>query len=118
MPPQKPAPAKKRNDAKWPRSPGFTESWKRFKANNPQISDAMTAFDRCKRAVPPNPLPGHMEDHKLTGPLRGFMDCHLDPDVILIYKTLPGGIIKLCRVCAHADLKGPKAKNLKKLIDL
>ncbi len=104
----------KRNDAKWPRAPGFKPSWQKFKAKNPQISDGMTTFDRCKRAVPPKPLPPKMKDHKLGGPLRGYMECHLDSDVLLIYKPMPKGAIKLLRVCEHADLAGPKAKALAK----
>jgi addiction module RelE/StbE family toxin len=110
--------AKKRNDLKWPRAPGFKASWDGFKARNPQISDAMTTFDRCKRAVPPEQLPGKMADHKLDGHLNGYMDCHLDDDVVLIYKPLPNGVIKLLRVCDHSDLKGKKAKVLAKLIKL
>jgi mRNA interferase YafQ len=112
-PPGKPDPPK-RNNADWLQAPGFRASWKKFKVQYPHISDAMTTFDRCKRAVPPEPLPGKMEDHKLDGPLKGYMDCHLDDDVILLYKTLPNGAIKLLRICTHADLKGPKAKVLKK----
>src|SRR5580658_1204166 len=107
---------KKRNDLPWSQAPGFKASWQRFKVKNPGISDAMTAFDRAKRAVPPEPLPAKMKDHKLDGPLKGFMDCHLDDDVILIYKLQPDRTIKLLRVCEHADLAGPKAKDLKKRI--
>ena|SRR5579863_7004316 len=110
--------AKRRNDAKWPQAPGFKASWKQYKAHNPQISDAMTAFDRCKRAVPPEQLPGKMEDHKLDGPLKGYMDCHLDHDVCLIYKPMPNGAIKLLRICDHSHLKGPKAKVLARLLKL
>jgi addiction module RelE/StbE family toxin len=73
----------------------------------------MTEFDRCKRSIPPQPLPARMKDHKLDGPLKGFMECHLADDVLLIYKPVPGGAIKLLRICTHADLKGPKAKILK-----
>jgi addiction module RelE/StbE family toxin len=109
---------KKRNAAKWPRAPGFKLSWQKFKAKNPEISEAMTIFDRCKRAVPPEPLPGKMADHKLGGPLKGYMDCHLDHDVVLIYKPQPKGAIKLIRICDHSHLKGPKAKALAKLLDL
>jgi addiction module RelE/StbE family toxin len=109
---------KQRNAEKWPRAPGFKPSWQKFKTRNPQISEAMTVFDRCKRAVPPEPLPGKMEDHKLDGPLKGFMDCHLDFDVVLIYKPLPNGAIKLLRVCDHSYLKGPKAKVLARLLRL
>jgi addiction module RelE/StbE family toxin len=76
----------------------------------------MRVFNRHKRATPPEPLPAKMSDHKLDGPLRGFMECHLDDDILLIYKTMPKGAIKLFRVCTHADLKGPKAKALTKLL--
>jgi mRNA interferase YafQ len=101
-----------RNNEEWLLAQGFTESWKRFKTD--AISDAMTTFDRCKRAVPPEPLPGKMKDHKLDGPFRGFMECHLDSDVLLLYKPMPNGAIKLFRVCEHADLIGPKAKAMAK----
>ena len=72
----------------------------------------MTQFDRCKRAEPPLRLPGKMQDHKLDGPLRGYYDCHLDDDVILIYKPIGKGAYKLIVVCDHSHLKGPKAKVL------
>jgi mRNA-degrading endonuclease YafQ of YafQ-DinJ toxin-antitoxin module len=52
-----------------------------------------------------------MVDHKLGGPLKGYMDCHLDADVVLIYKPLPHGAI-------NSQLKGQKAKVLAKLLKL
>ena len=104
--------APKRNDVDWVQAAGFKDSWQKVKTD--AISEAMTAFDRCKRAIPPEPLPAKMNDHKLDGPLKGFMECHLADDALLIYKPIAGGAIKLLRVCTHADLKGPKAKVLAK----
>jgi mRNA interferase YafQ len=104
-----------RNEEEWPLGQGFKDSWKRFKSD--VVSEAMTTFDRCKRAIPPEPLPGRMRDHKLDGPFRGFMECHLDGDVLLIYKPMANGAIKLLRVCQHADIKGPKAKALAKQLN-
>jgi mRNA-degrading endonuclease YafQ of YafQ-DinJ toxin-antitoxin module len=101
-------------EVKWELAPGFRETWKIFKAKYPDISQAMTEFNRCKRTNPPERLPGTMMDHKLDGPLKGFMDCHLAPDVILIYKNTGRGAIKLFTLCQHTDLKGPKAKTLAK----
>jgi mRNA-degrading endonuclease YafQ of YafQ-DinJ toxin-antitoxin module len=101
-----------RNQAKWELAPGFKASWKRYLALSPGIKDAMTEFDQCKRSVPPLRLPGKMKEHKLDGPLKGFYDCHLADDVILIYKPIAGGAYKLIELCDHADLKGPKAKAL------
>jgi mRNA interferase YafQ len=100
----------KRNEEEWPLAAGFKASWQKFKTD--EISDAMTTFDRYKRAVPPKQLPAKMRDHKLGGPLKAYNECHLAPDVLLIYKPMRNGAIKLFRVCEHADLRGPKAKIL------
>ena len=75
----------RRNEEQWLLAPKFKESWKRFNTN--VISDAMTTFDRCKRAVPPEPLPAKMNDHKLDGPFRGYMECHLGNDVLANLQT-------------------------------
>ncbi|WOJ88281.1 type II toxin-antitoxin system mRNA interferase toxin, RelE/StbE family [Methylocapsa polymorpha] len=100
------------NEIKWELAPGFKDSWKKYLKTNSGIKEAMREFDRCKRAVPPIQLPGKMKDHKLDGPLKGYYDCHLDDDVILIYKPIGNGGYKLFRLCEHADLKGPKARIL------
>jgi mRNA-degrading endonuclease YafQ of YafQ-DinJ toxin-antitoxin module len=102
----------KKGEAEWELAPGFKDSWKKHLTKNHEIKAAMTEFDRCKRAVPPTQLPGKMADHKLDGPLKGFMDCHLAQDVILIYKPIAKGAIKLFLLCDHDDLKGVKAKAL------
>lgn len=104
-------PAKR--EVKWELGSGFRDSWKKYLKVHPEIKAAMTEFDTCKRAVPPRQLPGKMHDHKLNGLLKGFMDCHLADDVILIYKPLANGGIKLFSLCDHSDMKGPKAKALR-----
>ena len=107
-------PAKR--EVEWELAEGFKDSWKEYLELYPEIKPAMTEFDRCKRANPSKRLPAKMRDHKLDGPLSGFMDCHLANDVILIYKHRPKGVVRLYRVCQHADLKGPKARALAKLL--
>jgi addiction module RelE/StbE family toxin len=101
-----------RNDEDWPLAPGFAASWKRHKTR--PVSGAMTTFDRCKRAIPPQPLPAGMKDHNLKGPLKGFRECHLDANSLLIYKPVDNGAIKLFRVCTHDELSGPRAEALAK----
>jgi addiction module RelE/StbE family toxin len=101
-------------EVQWELSQGFKDSWKVYLKANPEIKSAMTDFDRCKRANPPSSLPRKMKDHKLDGPLSGFMDCHLAEDIILIYKPIANGGIKLFLICKHADLKGPKTRSLRK----
>jgi mRNA interferase YafQ len=100
----------KREETKWQLARGFKDSWKKFKSDS--LDEAMTAFNDCKRSIPAKALPRGMKDHKLSGPLKDFMECHLEGNTLLIYKSLPGGAIKLMRVCDHDDIKGPKGKAL------
>jgi addiction module RelE/StbE family toxin len=100
----------KQNETQWPSAVGFKDSWKKFKSE--VLKEAMRTFNDCKRSIPPKPLPRGMKDHKLDGPLREYMECHLEGDALLIYKPLAGGAIKLLRVCTHDDLKGAKGKAL------
>lgn len=50
-----------------------------------------------------NGLPPNLRDHPLTGNWKGWRDCHVEPDWLLIYKRLPGEII-LGRTGSHSDL--------------
>jgi mRNA-degrading endonuclease YafQ of YafQ-DinJ toxin-antitoxin module len=102
-------PKPEKRELKWEVAVGFKQSYQKYLKVYPHIKAAMTEFNRSKRATPPQQLPGKMNDHKLDGPLKGYMDCHLDDDVILIYKPLANGAIKLLLVCDHADIKGKRA---------
>ena len=97
-----------KREIKWEVREGFRQSYKKYLRDNPQIKEAMAEFNRCKRLNPPQRLPGKMSDHKLDGPLKGYMDCHLADDVILIYKPLADGAIALLLVCEHADIRGKR----------
>ncbi len=49
------------------------------------------------------PLPAECRDHALIGEWKGFRDCHIQPDWILIYRHLPDEL-RLERTGTHADL--------------
>ncbi len=42
-------------------------------------------------------------DHPLTGNWVGFRDCHIKPDLVLIYR-IHDGQLQLARVGSHSDL--------------
>ena len=45
------------------------------------------------------------KDHQLGGEWRGFRECHLDPDWLLIYRVNRSeSMIELVRMGSHADL--------------
>ena len=51
-------------------------------------------------------LPERMANHPLNGQLRGFWECHIRPDWLLIYKLTSNNelILTLSRTGSHADL--------------
>lgn len=49
------------------------------------------------------PLPPRYGDHSLSGEWAGWIDCHLEPDWLLIYKISEEEII-LGRTGSHSDL--------------
>lgn len=61
------------------------------------------------------PLPAHMVDHSLGGDWKGHRDCHIKPDLILIYRksneppaksilSLEGPKLHLVRIGSHSEL--------------
>jgi mRNA interferase YafQ len=42
-------------------------------------------------------------DHGLTGGWLGYRDCHIKPDLVLIYK-IDSQILKLARIGSHSEL--------------
>ena len=50
-------------------------------------------------------LPERLRDHALSGNWLGWRDCHVEPDWVLIYKTLPDvDELVLGRTGSHSDL--------------
>lgn len=50
-----------------------------------------------------NPLPAKNRNHKLKGPFKGYWECHVEPDWLLVYKKTSTQII-FDRTGTHADL--------------
>ena len=49
------------------------------------------------------PLPERLRDHALGGAWTGYRDCHLKPDLVLIYaKRLD--VLTLVRIGSHSEL--------------
>ncbi|MEI6205559.1 MAG: type II toxin-antitoxin system YafQ family toxin [Desulfuromonadales bacterium] len=48
-------------------------------------------------------LPPRNRDHALDGNFKGFRDCHIEPDWLLIYKV-EGDVITFERTGTHSDI--------------
>jgi len=55
------------------------------------------------------PLPAKLHDHALTGKWKDYRDCHIRPDLVLIYRRFNADnehprILVLARLGSHSEL--------------
>jgi mRNA interferase YafQ len=50
------------------------------------------------------PLPARCRDHPLTGEWKDHRDCHLWPDLVLIYRKPSPQRLQLVRLGSHSEL--------------
>ena len=55
--------------------------------------------------VSAEPLDEQYRDHVLVGNWRGFRECHIQPDWLLIYRV-EGNELQLARTGSHSELFG------------
>lgn len=49
-------------------------------------------------------LPPRYRDHALTGPWSDHRDCHIKPDLVLIYQKPDDDTLRLVRLGSHSEL--------------
>ena len=62
------------------------------------------------------PLDPKYKDHALTGNYKDYRECHVKPDLLLVYRkdTIDGvGILKLARLSSHASVFSVKKRQRK-----
>jgi len=52
------------------------------------------------------PLPEKNHDHALGGEWLDFRECHLRPDLLLIYRKPDAEVLQLVRLGSHSELFG------------
>jgi mRNA interferase YafQ len=50
------------------------------------------------------PLPRNNSDHPLTGEWKDHRDCHIRPDLVLIYRKPDDASLELVRLGSHSEL--------------
>jgi mRNA interferase YafQ len=50
------------------------------------------------------PLPERLRDHSLAGSWRDHRECHLKPDLLLIYRKPDASVLQLVRLGSHSEL--------------
>ena len=51
-------------------------------------------------------LPEKYRDHSLSGDWSGYRECHVKPDLLLIYKKPDEETLRLARLGSHSELFG------------
>jgi mRNA interferase YafQ len=52
------------------------------------------------------PLEARLRDHPLSGDWSGYRECHIRPDLLLIYRKPDAHALQLVRIGSHSELFG------------
>jgi addiction module toxin, relE/stbE family len=79
----------------------FKKDLKRYK-HKPEVVDKL---EEVLNLLANNlPIPAENRPHLLTGNYKGYMECHVENDTLLIWWDKEAGIIKLVRFGTHSEL--------------
>jgi mRNA interferase YafQ len=78
----------------------FKKDVERQKQRGKDMSELRTVIDELRHR---RRLPAKYNDHALGGDLKGWRDCHVEPDWVLIYKQ-DTKELTLGRTGTHSDL--------------
>jgi len=85
----------------------FKKDFKRVKATPRHARDAEKLLAAAlELLVADNPLPTANRDHVLTGNWSGYRECHVKPDLLLIYSKPDDTTLRLARLGSHSELFG------------
>ena len=89
------------------RSSAFKRDFKRAKAAPRHRRDLDSLVSTVvARLASDHVLPGNNRDHGLSGDWAGYRECHLKPDLLLIYRKPGADTLRLARLGSHSELFG------------
>lgn len=78
----------------------FKKDIKRLQKRGKNLNKLKTVIDKL---LDNQELETKYKDHALSGNLKGYRDCHIEPDWLLIYKITESNLF-LVRTGSHSDL--------------
>lgn len=78
----------------------FKKDYKRIKKQNKDLQKLRVVINKLTTE---EKLDLKYKDHSLTGSLKGYRDCHIEPDWLLLYK-LSSDTLLLERTGSHSEL--------------
>lgn len=89
------------------RSSAFKKDFKRSKASPRHRGDLdLLLVEVVERLAMDIALPVKYRDHGLSGDWAGYRECHLKPDLLLIYLKPDASTLRLVRLGTHSELFG------------
>lgn len=88
---------------KW--STDFKKDYRRVKATPRHAQDVEELLEAVATLLAEDsPLPESCRDHALVGNWKGYRECHIKPDLLLIYQTAEPEILRFARLGSHSEL--------------
>lgn len=85
----------------------FKKDYKRVKATPRHAKDAEHLLKTVLNLlVTDTSLPPANRDHALVGDWAGYRECHVKPDLLLIYKKPDQATLRIARWGSHSELFG------------
>lgn len=81
----------------------FKRDYKREKKTDARLDDLLVPLITLLAGG--GRVPDKLRDHSLGGEWKGFRDCHVKPDLVLIYSTTEE-VVTLVRLGSHSELFG------------
>ncbi len=89
------------------RSAAFKKDYKRLKASPRHRQDLDKLVSTLLTLLATDEiLPESDRDHALIGQWPGYRECHIKPDLLLIYRKPDADTLRLARLGSHSDLFG------------
>lgn len=88
-------------------SNAIKKDYKKIKANPRHAKDLDDLLSAAVSLLAEDkPLPDCCRDHVLYHNWKGYRECHVKPDLLLIYKTKGPDALLLARLGSHSELFG------------
>jgi mRNA interferase YafQ len=88
------------------RTTAFKRDFKREKSGQHKRELDVLVSTTISLLVEDVPLPERNRDHPLGGEWRDHRECHLKPDLLLIYRKPSADLLQLIRLGSHSELFG------------
>ena len=82
----------------------FRRDYKRVKTSPKHGDIELLLSEVLKLLAADLPLPERHRDHPLTGEWKDHRDCHIKPDLVLIYRKPDNDVLQLVRLGSHSEL--------------